>query len=185
MIASLPNILTISRMAALVPVTALLTFSGPVERWAALALFLAAALTDLLDGWLARRFDAHSALGRILDPIADKILVCGVIVFLAANGEAPVIAALVIVVREFLVAGMREALAAHALSTDATLFSKTKTVLQMAAIVLILVPEPALSTAAGIAIWLAAFVTALSGLLHWLTGWRALTARQRSLSGDS
>ena len=186
MIAVLPNILTASRMAALVPVTVLLVVAGPVERWAALGLFAAACLTDLLDGWLARRFDAQSTAGRILDPIADKVLVCGTILVLAAQSDAPVIASLVIIVRELMVAGMRETLAAHALSIAATPLSKGKTALQMAAVALLIVPpEAGLGTVAEIVFWLAALVTAVSGWRHWQAGWRALTAGRQSLSGGS
>ncbi len=185
MIAWLPNALTIGRMAALAPVTALLMAPGPAARWAALALFAAAALSDGLDGWLARRLDARSALGRILDPIADKVLVCGVIVVLGAAGEAPVAAVLVIVAREFLVAGLREALAAQRIEVRVTPFSKAKTVLQMAAIVIVLLPLPQTALAGEAAMWLAALATAVSGVLHWRAGWRALTAHRRSLSGKT
>ncbi len=182
--ASLPNVLTMARMAALVPIVLLLIDGEPRARWVALAIFCAAAATDALDGWLARRMNARSSLGRILDPIADKVLVCGVIVVLTATLEVPVVAALVIVVRELFVGGLREALAATSLTVDVTPLSKFKTVLQCVAIALILIPDPDLATAGLVAIWLAALVTAVSGLLHGQAAWRALTGQQRSLSEE-
>ena len=112
------------------------------------------------------------------------MLVCGVIVVLTATLEVPVIAALVIVIRELFVAGLREALAASSLTVGVTPLSKTKTVLQCLAIALVLIPDPALVTAGVVAMWLAALVTALSGLLHGAAAWRALTARRRSLSEE-
>lgn len=184
MMAALPNILTIARMVALVPIVFLLIDGDPWARWVALAIFCVAAATDALDGWLARRMDARSTLGRVLDPIADKVLVCGVIVVLTAMLDVPVIAALVIVVRELFVCGLREALAAFSLTVDVTPFSKAKTVLQCVAIALVLIPDPALATAGLIAMWLAAIATALSGLLHGRAAWRALTAQRRSLSEE-
>lgn len=184
MMAALPNILTIARMVALVPIVFLLIDGDPWARWVALAIFCVAAATDALDGWLARRMDARSALGRVLDPIADKVLVCGVIVVLTAMLDVPVIAALVIVIRELFVCGLREALAAFSLTVDVTPFSKAKTVLQCVAIALVLIPDPALATAGLIAMWLAAIATALSGLLHGRAAWRALTAQRRSLSEE-
>ncbi|MCY4608039.1 MAG: CDP-diacylglycerol--glycerol-3-phosphate 3-phosphatidyltransferase [bacterium] len=183
--ASLPNILTIARMAALVPIVFLLIDGGPGARWAALAIFCVAAATDALDGWLARRLNIQSTLGRILDPIADKVLVCGVIIVLTATSDVPVIAALVIVIRELFVCGLREALATSSLAVGVTPLSKAKTVLQCVAIVLVLIPDPALATAGLVAMWLAALVTALSGLLHGEAARRALTERRRSLSEEA
>ena len=182
--ASLPNTLTIARMVALVPIVFLLMDGGANARWAALAIFCVAAATDALDGWLARRMNIQSTLGRVLDPVADKVLVCGVLVVLTAMSEVPVIAVLVIVIREIFVAGLHEALAASSLTVGVTQLSKSKTVLQCLAIALVLVPDPALDTAGLVAMWLAACVTALSGLLHGEAAWRALTARRRSLSEE-
>ncbi len=182
--ASLPNILTIARMAALAPIAFLLIEGDAGARWAALAVFCVAAATDALDGWLARRMNVRSTLGRVLDPVADKVLVCGVIVVLTATSEVPVIAALVIVIREILVCGLREALAASSLTVGVTPLSKTKTVLQCLAIALVLAPDPAFATVGLAAMWLAALMTALSGLLHGEAARRALTARRRSLSEE-
>ncbi|MDA0952851.1 MAG: CDP-alcohol phosphatidyltransferase family protein, partial [Proteobacteria bacterium] len=109
----LPNALTIARTGAIVPIAALLFCSAPEARWVGLALYVAACLTDFLDGWLARRWQATSALGRLLDPIADKVLVSALIVLLVWTGDAPVIPAVLIIFRELLVSGLREHLAGY------------------------------------------------------------------------
>ena len=184
MTAWLPNILTMARMVALVPIVFLLIDGDPGARWAALAIFCVAAATDALDGWLARRMNIQSTLGRIIDPIADKVLVCGVVIVLTTMSDVPVIAALVIVIRELFVCGLREALAASSLSVGVTPLSKAKTVLQCLAIALVLIPDPTLDTAGLFAMWVATLVTALSGLLLGEAAWRALTARRRSLSEE-
>ena len=141
--ASLPNILTIARMAALVPIVFLLIDGGPGARWAALAIFCVAAATDALDGWLARRLNIQSTLGRILDPIADKVLVCGVIIVLTATSDVPVIRrSRLIVIRATLSVRPARKLSPHPPRRGVTPLSKAKTVLQCVAIVLVLIPDP-------------------------------------------
>ena len=104
--------------------------------WFALIGFVVAGLTDFLDGWLARRFQATSLAGAILDPIADKVLVCGAIVGLVAVGMPYVFAALggLILMREFAVSAMREVLAPRGVKLPVTFLAKTKTTLQIVAI---------------------------------------------------
>src|SRR5271165_5861577 len=109
---SLPNILTYARCAA-VPLVAGFLF-WPQERWArwtALAIFVAAAITDFFDGYLARVWSQQSSLGRMLDPIADKLLVSAVILMLAANQTLSGLslwAGIVILCREILVSGQND-----------------------------------------------------------------------------
>ncbi len=104
--------------------------------WFALVGFIVAGLTDFLDGWLARRFEVTSVTGAILDPIADKVLVCGAIVGLIAVGLPWIFAALggLILMREFAVSAMREVLAPRGVKLPVTLLAKTKTTLQIVAI---------------------------------------------------
>ena len=83
---SLPNILTYGRLLAVPLVAGLIMWGGDAARWIALALFIAAAVTDFFDGYLARLWQQQSALGRMLDPIADKVLVAAVLLVLAAIG---------------------------------------------------------------------------------------------------
>ena len=119
---SLPNILTYARIAAIPVVVGCIyaqsIMDGPLWlRWVALAVFIAAGVTDFLDGYYARIWDQHSAFGRMLDPIADKLLVASCLLMLAADGIIhgwTLWAAIVILCREILVSGLREYLAALA-----------------------------------------------------------------------
>jgi len=177
---SLPNALTIARMVAIVPIAALLLWGGETARWIALALYAAACLTDFLDGWLARRWDAASPLGRLLDPIADKVLVGALIVLLVATGDAPPIAAALIVFRELLVSGLREHLASRAVTLPVTRLAKWKTTAQMVALGFLIPGTAGLDLGGGLTtlevgivlFWLAALLTVI-------TGWSYLVASLR------
>ena len=84
---TLPNLLTLGRIAAIPALLATFYWDTPAMRWTACAIFTAAAVTDFFDGYLARRFNQVSAIGRFLDPIADKLLVAALLLFLAAFGR--------------------------------------------------------------------------------------------------
>lgn len=166
---SLPNVLTLFRLVALVPIAGLLLWPEPAARLAALALYVAACLTDLLDGRLARRLDAASAFGRMLDPIADKLLVAGLAMLLAASGDAPLLPAMAIVLREVLVSGLREHLGEKGVVVPVTGFARWKTALQMVALGCLL-PEAAgfdmgevWPVAGRVLFWLAAGLTVATG----------------------
>ncbi|WP_291823633.1 CDP-alcohol phosphatidyltransferase family protein, partial [Bosea sp. (in: a-proteobacteria)] len=112
---SLPNLLTYGRILAIPALVGLLFWpKDDWVRWIALAVYVAAAVTDYLDGWIARAWSQQSAIGRMLDPIADKLLVCALLLMLVhtetIKGWA-VWAAIVILCREILVSGLREFLA--------------------------------------------------------------------------
>ncbi|MGB3865832.1 MAG: CDP-diacylglycerol--glycerol-3-phosphate 3-phosphatidyltransferase [Xanthobacteraceae bacterium] len=175
---SLPNLLTFARIAA-IPVVVGCVYAqsimdGPLWlRWVALAVFIAAAITDFLDGYYARIWDQQSALGRMLDPIADKLLVASCLLMLAADGIIhgwTLWAAIVILCREILVSGLREYLAALRVSVPVTRLAKWKTTAQLVAIGFLLAGE------AGDQVF--PFVTQIGLLLLWLsaiftiyTGW--------------
>ena len=127
---NLPNLLTLSRIAAIPILVALLYFHDPVTRWIALVLFVIAAVTDYLDGYLARHRGEVSAFGRFLDPIADKLLVASLIVVLVAIDQISgmvVIPAIVILCREILVSGLREYLAEVQVPLPVSRLAKWKT----------------------------------------------------------
>jgi CDP-diacylglycerol--glycerol-3-phosphate 3-phosphatidyltransferase len=106
-----------------------------LERWA-LVSFVVAATTDFFDGWLARKLDAVTTWGAILDPIGDKILICGSILGLAALGPQPQIAIpfALILFREFAISGLRESMASRSIRLPVTLLAKWKTVIQLVAV---------------------------------------------------
>src|SRR5579864_4974950 len=135
---SLPNVLTYARVAA-VPLVAGFLFwpREPWARWTALAIFVAAAVTDFFDGYLARAWSQQSSLGRMLDPIADKLLVAAVLLALVADKTIAgwsLWAAIVILCREILVSGLREYLAELRVSVPVSTVAKWKTTTQLVAL---------------------------------------------------
>ena len=134
---NLPNILTYGRIVAVPVVAGLLMWDTNTARWIALGIFIVAAITDFLDGYLARKWQQQSSLGRMLDPIADKVLVAVVLLVLSAS---PILygghlwAAIIILSREVLVSGLREYLGELQVSVPVTKIAKWKTTTQMVAI---------------------------------------------------
>ena len=170
---SLPNILTYARVAAVPLVAGFLFWPGePWARWTALAIFAAAAVTDFFDGYIARAWSQQSSLGRMLDPIADKLLVSAVILMLAANQTISGLtlwAAIVILCREILVSGLREYLAGLRVPLPVTAVAKWKTAVQMVALgVLITGPAgealaPGSTLTGVVLLWIAAVLTLYTG----------------------
>ena len=179
MITSLPNILTLSRIGVIPPLIALFYWDSPLAGWVAMGLFTVAGFTDFFDGYLARSMRQHSRLGRMLDPIADKLLVASVIVMLVAFQRAPLFAALVILCRELLVSGLREFLAELSVSVPVSRLAKWKTVIQMVAIGFLLVGDagpaffhPAVTTVliGDVLLWSAAVLTLITGFDYLRAG---------------
>ena len=104
---SLPDQLTVARVAAVPVVVLLFAWDFPNHAYWATAIFVAAMATDQIDGWLARRRGTSSSLGKLLDPVADKVLVLAALVMLIGEGVAPAWMVALIVVREILVSGLR------------------------------------------------------------------------------
>ncbi len=147
----------------------------------ALAAFVIAAITDFFDGWLARKFAATSTWGAILDPIADKVLVCAAVLGLMALGVREVaLPGGLILFREFAVSALREVMAGRSLRLPVTLLAKWKTTLQLAALAVeLIVPAwPSLGADAALAahalLWLAAIVTLVTGAQYLLQARKAL-----------
>ncbi len=170
---NLPNTLTVGRIVAVPILIACLQVGGETARWLALGVFVLASVTDWLDGYLARRWSLESALGTMLDPIADKLLVAAALLMLVADGTITgvhTLAAIVILAREVLVSGLREYLAGHDVKIAVTPLAKVKTLVQMSALVLLLAPAAgawaAVSTAGLAALWLAALLTVWTGAVY-------------------
>ncbi len=172
MLFALPNLLTYARIVA-VPLTALLL--GADYRLSAAAVFVAACITDYFDGMLARTLNLRSALGTMLDPIADKLLVAAVLLMLCADGSlygVHLTAAILIICREILVSGLREYLAATRISMPVTHLAKIKTAAQMLALVFLLGGEKgsALAFIGQLGLWLAAVLTVYTGYDYLKSG---------------
>lgn len=139
---NLPNILTVSRIAAVPVIVGLMYLPGPFGNWTAFSVYTYACLTDFFDGYLARAWQQQSVLGRFLDPIADKLLIAAVLIMLVANDSiigVNVIPAVIILFREILVSGLREFLAEVQVRVPVTVLAKWKTTIQMLALGFLLV----------------------------------------------
>jgi cardiolipin synthase (CMP-forming) len=178
---TVPNMLTYGRIVAVPVVAALLMVGGERSRWVALGIYILAAITDFLDGYLARKWQQQSALGRMLDPIADKVLVAVVLLVLAADGilrDGHMWAAIIILAREVLVSGLREFLGELRVSVPVTKIAKWKTTAQLLAIGFLIagpagdrfVPH---TTQVGIVfLWVAAALTLYTGYDYFRAGLR-------------
>ena len=183
---ALPNLLTYSRIAA-VPVVVGRMYSSNILngglwlRWLALTIFIAAAVTDFLDGYLARAWGQQSTLGKMLDPIADKLLVASSLLMLAAEDTIhgwSLLAAVVILCREILVSGLREYLAELRVSIPVTRLARWKTTGQLVAIGFLIAGEAGdavvpVTIEIGLALlWLSAIVTLYTGWDYLRAGLR-------------
>jgi cardiolipin synthase len=185
---AVPNLLTYGRIAAVPAVVACMFWSQVFQgglwlRWVALFIFIIAGLTDLLDGYFARLWAQQSPLGRMLDPIADKLLVSACLLMLAADGTIlgwSLWAAIVILCREILVSGLREFLAELRVSVPVTRLAKWKTTVQLVAVGFLIAGEAGdlilpVTTDIGLALlWISAIVTLY-------TGWDYMQAAVRHL----
>ena len=191
MLTSLPNLLTLSRI-AVIPILILLLFLGaPIYRYIACVLFIGACITDYLDGYLARHRAEVSPLGRFLDPIADKLLVAAVLMMLVAIGGVSglvILPALVILCREILVSGLREYLAEIRVPMPVSKLAKWKTTIQMVALGVLVVGEAGPSvlpvqTIGEVGLWLAAALTLITGYDYLQRGLQHMLPEEDDPSG--
>lgn len=175
---SLPNALTLLRI-FFVPllVVLLLTTEPNMDLWA-VGVFLAAATTDLLDGYLARRRAQVSRLGTLLDPIADKLLTSAAFISLVQMGLVQAWIVVVIVGREFAVSGLRAIASSEGFILKASELGKTKMVLQVAAITAIVLERryPAIRLLGTTLLWLVVFSALASATQYFWAFWRKLDA---------
>jgi cardiolipin synthase len=185
---SLPNMLTYGRIIA-VPIVVACMYAQSVLgyglwlRWVALFIFTVAGITDVLDGYAARAYGQQSSFGRMLDPIADKLLVSSCLLMLAVDGTIKgfaLWAAIIILCREILVSGLREYLAELRVSVPVTALAKWKTFLQLLAVGFCIAGEAGdkilpINTQIGITLlWLSAILTLYTGWDYFRAGVRHL-----------
>lgn len=170
-----PNILTLLRVAMIPALVVLMYVEGPGARWAAFGVFVTAAITDWADGHVARLTRSISRFGRMLDPVADKLIVAAALIMLVADrtlSGLAIIPAIVILCREILVSGLREFLATIRVGMPVSSIAKIKTVLQLIAIsALIAAPVladfvPRAAEIAVASLWVAAGLTLYTGLTY-------------------
>jgi cardiolipin synthase (CMP-forming) len=171
---ALPNLLTYGRCLA-VPVVAglLLTSHDAWARWSALGVYTAAAVTDFLDGYLARVWQQQSPIGRMLDPIADKLLVAATLLVVVADQTLTgwtIWAAIIILCREILVSGLREYLAELKVRLPVSAIAKWKTAAQLVALGFFIAGQAGEAVAPGsimvgsVLLWIAALLTLYTGV---------------------
>jgi len=176
--------LTYSRIVAVPLVVACMYWQALLSggmwlRWAALTIFIAAGITDILDGYFARSLGQQSSFGRMLDPIADKLLVASCLLMLAAEDTIrgwTVLAAVIILCREILVSGLREYLAAARVSVPVTKLAKWKTTIQLVAIGFLIAGEageqilPPTTLIGIVLLWMSAIFTIYTGWDYFRAG---------------
>ncbi len=175
---NLPNKLTLIRV-LIVPVVVVVILTN-VSDWVALGFFLLAAITDFVDGYLARSRKQITVLGKLMDPIADKLLVGGALISLVEIGRAPAWLVVIIVGREFAVNGLRAVAASQHIVIPAGSLGKAKMVAQVVAIGFLILNVPLYTlqwgastlelTAGYVLLWIAGILTVLSGIDYYIQG---------------
>jgi cardiolipin synthase len=184
---NIANILTLSRIAAIPLIAALLFFDQPTLRWIAFILYAIACITDFFDGYIARRMDQVSALGRFLDPIADKLVVAAILMVMTAHGQIAgwvVLPALIILCREILVSGLREYLAELKVRLPVSMLAKWKTTGQMIAMGFLIlgnvIPGLPLQMVGEGLLWIAAALTLVTGYDYFRVGIKHMAEDNRA-----
>ncbi|WP_421992415.1 CDP-diacylglycerol--glycerol-3-phosphate 3-phosphatidyltransferase [Roseococcus sp.] len=194
----LPNLLTISRILAIPLLVLCVAISAPWADFAACVVFGAAGITDYFDGKIARNRKIVSDFGRMLDPIADKLLVGAALMLLAGFGRLPnwsLLPAIVIMLREILVSGLREYLAGLNVGLPVTSLAKWKTGFQMGALGTLIAGDSGaqvvglgflpVSLIGEIMLWTAAGLTLVTGWDYWIAGLHHVSEREAAAAMDS
>ncbi len=169
---NLPNKLTVARICSLPVLMLCFSSNSKLSLWGAFLIFVAASFTDFLDGRIARSQNLITNLGKFLDPLADKALVCTVLVYFVAMGYAHPVTVIIVLAREFVVSGVRMAAVTEGKVIAANIYGKIKTAFQMVSIAAILFlravnPEFSwLVVTANVCCWIIAALTAASGAVY-------------------
>lgn len=161
---NLPNKLTVLRV-IMIPffVFFMLTdFAGAASNWIALAIFIIASLTDLLDGKIARKYNLVTNFGKFMDPLADKLLVCAAMICLVEMGKLASWMVIIIISREFIISGFRLIAADNGVVIAASYWGKFKTVFQMVMICLLIADIEAIAIVTTVVTWIALVLTVVS-----------------------
>lgn len=178
------NRITLLRIGAIVPILLLMRFPGRVTCLVAAVLFVLAAFSDFLDGYIARREGLVTNFGKFLDPLADKLLICSVIIEMVGLGWVSAWVAVLVVMRELAVTGLRAVAADNGMVIAADRYGKLKTVVQIVALVPLLLHFPVYGVPMhelGIFIlYIALLLTLLSGINYFYQFFRDWAAQQRT-----
>ncbi|KJV81578.1 CDP-diacylglycerol--glycerol-3-phosphate 3-phosphatidyltransferase [Rickettsia hoogstraalii] len=169
---NLPNYLTIARIMVIPVIILAFYINNSLARKLGALLFVLASITDFFDGYIARKYNLVTSFGKMFDPIADKLLVGCVIIMLLKKDNVDEIPCLLILVREFLVSGLREFLALVKVSVPVSRLAKVKTFLQMFALSILILGSKGsgiiyLDIVGEIILWIAAFLTIITGYSYF------------------
>ena len=134
----------------------------PAGNWIALAIFIVASLTDLLDGKIARKYNLVTNFGKFMDPLADKLLVCSALICLVELSRIPSWMVVIIIAREFIISGFRLVASDNGIVIAASYWGKFKTTFQMIAVCLMIANIPVLSLLTTVITWIAVILTVVS-----------------------
>lgn len=168
---TLPNWITLSRLLGLPALLYCLQTPTNETRWLSLAIFLVGAITDWLDGYLARKLNQVSELGKFLDPLVDKLFVLAPLLALIQLRQVPAWGVFLILARELTVAGWRvtPSLTGKTAIVGANFWGKLKTISQIAAVALLIAPLPISARLASlVAFWISVVLTLISGIIYFL-----------------
>ena len=169
---NLPNKLTVLRMIMIVPFVILLL--GGINDWIALAIFIIASLTDMLDGKIARKYNLVTNFGKFMDPLADKLLVCSALIGLIALERIPAWVVIIIIAREFIIQGFRTVAADNNVVIAASYWGKFKTVFQMIMVCLMIANIPQLQIVTDISMWISLALTVISLVDYLVKNWAVM-----------
>lgn len=162
---NLPNKLTVLRVCMIPFFVVMLLLNGgenQTYRYIAAAIFIVASLTDMLDGKIARKYNLVTNLGKFMDPLADKLLVCSALICLVDLKQLPAWMVIVIISREFIISGFRLVASDNGIVIAASYWGKFKTTFQMISVILLIVRIPALTVLTQICVWTALVLTVIS-----------------------
>ena len=183
---NLANRITLARIFFVVPIVALLYVNGVWASWIAALLFMAASFTDYLDGHIARRGNMVTSFGKFLDPLADKLLICSILIMFVEMGRVPAWITIIIVGRELAVTGLRAMAIDEGVVIAADKYGKLKTVLQIVAIVPLLAHYPVFGIDVRfigmVCLYVALAMTVFSGVNYFYGFYEHWRAKERDLS---
>ena len=181
---NLPNTLTVLRILLVPVVVVALLDETPNGDAIAAGVFALAALTDGLDGWIARSRGSITTFGKLMDPLADKLLVTAALVSLVSLGRLEAWIAMVIIAREFAVTGLRSVAAEQGMVIHASMLGKVKTALQIAAVIALIAAYPA-PLGVDILVYVAVAVTVISGVDYFFGFRRMVSGREAAASTET
>ncbi len=172
---NLPNKLTILRV-ILIPVFLVFLMADitPYDKWIALAIFIIASLTDLLDGKIARKYNLVTNFGKFMDPLADKLLVCSAMIALVGMDRIPSWIVIVIIAREFIISGFRLVASDNGVVIAASYWGKFKTTFQMIMVILMIMDIPQLQLLTTIIMYIALVLTIVSLIDYLKKNWHVM-----------